>query len=262
MTLYLHARDAASGNPILNDTHAGRLLAGVDYDFESLDKLRGNQPLIVGRAKAIDDHVRAFLAAHPDAVVLHLGCGLDSRVLRIDPGPSVAWFDVDQEPVIELRRALYRHRDGVTMVAASVTDPQWWADIPRGRTTLVIGEGLLMYLPAAGVATLIDAALAHAAPTLGMVFDTVAPWVRRVSRWQPNFRRADTGFLSTTNDLDTAVSRHSEVELVAEQSMVTFARRASTGALAAIIGAIDATGPGHRAMVLRTYHGRDYCARH
>jgi O-methyltransferase involved in polyketide biosynthesis len=45
--------------------------------------------------------------ASPDAVVLHLACGLDSRVLRIDPGPTVAWFDLDQEPVIDLRRRLY-----------------------------------------------------------------------------------------------------------------------------------------------------------
>ncbi len=256
MTLYLHARDAGSANPILDDTYAGRLLERIDYDFARLDRLRGNQPLIVGRAKAVDEQVSSFLATHPDAVVLHLGCGLDSRVLRIDPAPSVTWFDVDQEPVIELRRKLVHHRDGVTMVGTSVTDERWWADIPRGRATLVVGEGLLMYLTPEGVATLVDAALAHPAPTIGMVFDTVAPWVRRVSGWQPNFRRADTRFLSTTHDLDTAVHHHSGVELTAEQSMVTLARRASTGTLAAIIRTVDATTPGHRAMVLRTYQIR------
>jgi O-methyltransferase len=40
---------------------------------------------------------------------------------------------------------------------------------------------------------------------------------------------------------------------VDERSMVTLALRASSGILAAIIGVVDAIGPGHRAMVLRTY---------
>jgi hypothetical protein len=175
--------------------------------------------VFVGRAKAIDDSVRDYLTAHPDAVVLHLGCGLDSRVLRIDPGATVAWFDLDQEPVIDLRRRLYPAREGVTTVATSVTDPGWWADVP----------------------------------TQTLIFDTVAPWVRRVSGWQPNFQEADTGFLSTTADLDAAVRRHDGVELVDERSLVTLAREASSGALGAIVGAVDAVGPGHRAMVLRTY---------
>jgi hypothetical protein len=33
------------------------------------------------------------LRANPVATVLHLGCGLDSRVFRIDPPPTVRWFD-------------------------------------------------------------------------------------------------------------------------------------------------------------------------
>ena len=62
MTLYLHARDARSDHPVLGDTYAGPLLERIDYDFGRLNKISGNQPLIVGRAKAIDDSVRDFLA--------------------------------------------------------------------------------------------------------------------------------------------------------------------------------------------------------
>jgi hypothetical protein len=73
---------------------------------------------------------------------------------------------------------------------------------------------------------------------------------RAVSGWQPNFQEADTGFLSTTADLDAAVRRHDGVELVDERSRVTLAREARSGALGAIVGAV---GPGHRATVLRTF---------
>jgi hypothetical protein len=39
------------------------------------------------RAKHLDDWTREFLAAHRRATVLHLGCGLDSRVFRVSASP-------------------------------------------------------------------------------------------------------------------------------------------------------------------------------
>lgn len=254
MTLYLHALDARSPQPILGDPYAGPLLERIDYDFSRLDKLAGNLPVIVSRAKAIDHVVKSFLADKPDSVVLHLGCGLDCRVQRIDPGPRVTWFDLDQDPVIDLRRRLIADRNGVTVLAASVTDPGWWTELPANRPFLVVGEGLLMYLAPDDIRTLIDAALTRPdIPTQTLVFDTVAPWVRRLSQWQPSFRDAGTNFVSTTDDLDTAIRRHNGVTLADEQSMVSLARQATSGALAAVIGGVDAFGAGHRAMVLRTY---------
>jgi O-methyltransferase len=255
MTLYLHARDAASDAPILGDTHARDVLDRVDYDFARLDRLRGNQPLIVSRAKAIDERVRTFLAEHPDAVVLHLGCGLDSRVLRIDPGPGVTWIDLDQQPVIELRRRFYPDRDGVALIGASVTDSDWWSQVPTGRPTLVVGEGLLMYLSLDGLRTLMDNVLRQPAPTRTLIFDTLARWVGRAARWQPNFREAGTGFESSTDDLDAAIRDRPEIALVEELSMSRAARSVTSGVLGAIIAVLDAVPAGHRSMVLRTYRG-------
>ena len=139
MTLYLHARDADSKHPVLGDRYAAPVLNRIDYDFKRLKSLSGNQPVIVARAKAIDNIARAFLERHEEAVVLHLGCGLDSRVERLDPGPGVAWYDVDQQPVIDLRRRLIdtswdddarhiRHRHLVV-----VGDPRRQADTCRWR---------------------------------------------------------------------------------------------------------------------------------
>jgi O-methyltransferase len=254
MTLYLHALDARSPHPILGDPFAAELMERIDYDFSRLARLAGNLPVILSRAKAVDVQVKSYLCTHTDAVVVHLGCGLDTRVLRIDPGPGVTWFDVDQEPVIDIRRRLVADRAGVAMLAASATERRWWSAVPTKRPTLVVGEGLLMYLPPTGIATLIDAALTRPdVPTHTLVFDTVAPWVRRISGWQPNFRDADTKFASTTDDLDAAIDRRNDVTLVDEQSIVALARRSTSGALGAVIGAVNHFRAGHRAMVLRTY---------
>ncbi|WP_254886025.1 class I SAM-dependent methyltransferase [Streptomyces sp. NA02950] len=43
------------------------------------------------RAKQLDDWTTEFLAEHQKATVLHLACGLDTRVQRLDPPSSVHW---------------------------------------------------------------------------------------------------------------------------------------------------------------------------
>ena len=70
-------------------------------------------PLVTVRTAQYDIWASQFLAVHPHATVVHLGCGLDSRVFRLDPGPGVEWYDVDYPAVIALREKLYPTRDRV-----------------------------------------------------------------------------------------------------------------------------------------------------
>jgi O-methyltransferase involved in polyketide biosynthesis len=48
------------------------------------------------------------VADHPDAVVLDLGAGLNDRMFRIAPPPTVDRYDVDFPEVIALRRSALR----------------------------------------------------------------------------------------------------------------------------------------------------------
>ena len=107
---------------------------------------RGDSAAVALRARHLDGWARSFLAAHPKAIVLHLGCGLDTRVYRLDPGPDVRWFDVDYPDVIELRRELYPARAGHQMVGSSVAEASWLAQVPGDLPVLVVAEGLTMYL--------------------------------------------------------------------------------------------------------------------
>lgn len=145
-TLYGKALDARSPNPILGDKHADEIVGRLDVDFAALKLPRGGEITLPVRAKHLDGWTRAFLAAHPTATVLHLGCGLDSRILRVDPPPTVRWYDVDLPAVIALRRQLYPERANATLLAAEVADLRWLDAIPTGAPVLVIGEGFFMYL--------------------------------------------------------------------------------------------------------------------
>jgi O-methyltransferase involved in polyketide biosynthesis len=184
VTLYLRAYESRSRRPILGDHTAAEAVDRIDYDFKRIHRTSlpaSNQYLVALRAKQLDDWCAAFLARHPDAVVLHLGCGLDGRAFRLVPPPSVLWFDIDQPGVIALRRRLYDDTDRYRMIGSSVTDPQWLDHIPTGRPTLVVAEGLLMYLQESEVRQLLER-LTDRFDSGELLFDTLWPLAPRLSK--------------------------------------------------------------------------------
>ncbi len=146
-TLYGKAMDAAVEHPILGDRFAAEAVARIDFDFKELKLPNGGEITLPMRAWHFDQWTRAFLAANPISTVLHLGCGLDTRVQRINPGPQVRWYDIDYPDVLALREQLYPDRVGYHLIGSSVTDLTWLDAIPGDTPVLVIAEGLVMYLP-------------------------------------------------------------------------------------------------------------------
>ena len=184
VTLYLRAYESRSPRTVLGDTAAAEAVDRIDYDWARMRRAAqpwSNQYMVALRAKKLDDWASDFLKRHPESVVLHLGCGLDTRAFRINPPPTVQWFDLDQPGVIELRRRLYDESDTYRMIGSSVTDPGWPDQIPTGRPTLVVAEGLLMYVTEREVWEL----LARLTDRFGhgeMLFDTLPPSGPRLSR--------------------------------------------------------------------------------
>ena len=146
VTLYGRALETQSQDPILRDPAAVEAVQRIDYDFESLNVKWNDILAIAARAKVFDLWVEEFLAKNPRASVLHLGCGLDSRVYRIDPAADVLWFDVDYPEIIDLRRRLFPERAHYQMIGSSVTDQAWLEQVPADRPALIVAEGLMYYL--------------------------------------------------------------------------------------------------------------------
>ena len=126
--------DSREPDSILGDREADKAMQRIDYDFDKLRMRRRDQKSAAVRAKAYDGWVRRFLDSCSECTVLHLGCGLDTRVYRVNPASTVRWYDIDLPDVIELRRRLFPERPGVHTIAASVTDPHLLDDI-RWRQT-------------------------------------------------------------------------------------------------------------------------------
>ena len=153
--LYAKALDSRSKHSILHDTKADELVRSIDYDFDML-KSYGNGSVMVARAKQIDEWVREFIGLKSNAVVLNLGCGLDSRVSRINPPPGISWFDVDFPEVIGERQKFYSNREGYQTIASSITAPGWLEQTPKGRPAIVVADGVLEYLSESEVKALLN----------------------------------------------------------------------------------------------------------
>lgn len=83
---------------------AADVVRPIDHDF---GEFTADDSVVKAlRAKQLDTWTAEFLAEHGAATVLHLGCGVDSRVYRVDPPGPVRWYDLDHPKVIELRRRL------------------------------------------------------------------------------------------------------------------------------------------------------------
>jgi O-methyltransferase involved in polyketide biosynthesis len=145
-TLYCKALDADLDRPILGDGFAKETVDRIDYDWRELGIAPRWTPLVTVRTAQYDIWASQFLAAHQHATVVHLGCGLDSRVFRLDPGPGVEWYDIDYPGVIALRENVFPTRSRYHLVATSATDPSWLERIPGDRPTLLLAEGVSMYL--------------------------------------------------------------------------------------------------------------------
>jgi O-methyltransferase involved in polyketide biosynthesis len=179
---------AQEGNPIFVDEKAQEILRGVEYNFTPLNIPPKTCMTLCIRAKQIDTYTRKFLTTNPNSVVVHLGCGLDSRYLRVGHG-DVEWYDLDMPAVIELRRKFYKETDKYHLIASSVTDLRWVATIStKEQPVLVIAEGLLMYLTGEAVRTLV-LKLKEAFPGCELIFDAYSTMTTKRIKDHPAIKK-------------------------------------------------------------------------
>lgn len=204
-TLYVRALESRSADPLLRDPAAEYAVDTLDYDFSRLGMSRTAVVGSVARAHRFDEWTTRFLDTHPQATVLHLACGLDSRAQRVDPPPSVSWFDVDHPEVIDLRHRLFEHRPGYAMIGTSVTEPGWLDTVPTEGPVLVVAEGLTMYLREDTVRALFLAILDRF-PQGELIFDVVNWYTVRMGNRSHMMRTTGATLTWGSDDVDEIAS--------------------------------------------------------
>jgi len=249
MTLFLRDRDARSAHPVLGDRFAGEVLARVQHDPRALGRFSSDTVTVCARARRLDEWALAFLGEHPAGQVLHLGCGLDSRPLRLARPAGSRWLDVDLPEVADLRRRVYDLPDDVELVGASAADPAWWERVDADRPTLVLAEGLFMYLPPADVHAIVDRVAGLPAGSV-LAFDAVAGWTMPLANATPGFREMGARFRWGDEDLR---ARHPTLHELDDVRVTALGARAASGAWRWVYAACDVVPVLRDAMHLHRY---------
>lgn len=171
--LYNQAMESQRPDSILRDDNAVALVARLDCS--SVSQVPMNDLLKTMRimfTREMDRITRDFLSRYPRSIVVHIGCGLDSRFERVDNG-QVEWFDLDLPEVIDLRRRLLgeegrrKHR-----LACSVLDATWLdkVQVNPPKPILFVAETVFVYFTEAQVKALV-LTLRDRFPGAELVFD-------------------------------------------------------------------------------------------
>lgn len=136
----------SKNNLFIRDSKAEEIINKVDFDFSKLKQSKWLSMYMALRAKIIDEICNRYITQNPSTTVIHLGCGLDSRCVRVDNN-NISWYDIDFQSVIDLRKQFYTETENYKMIGKSVTDLSWLDEIDLdNQSVLIVAEGLTMYL--------------------------------------------------------------------------------------------------------------------
>jgi len=144
--LYCRYLESKKESPIIKDEKAIEIVDHIEYDYGQLKIPKQTYITICLRTKQFDNYVKDFLVSDPYSIVIHLGCGLDSRFVRVDNG-TVEWYDLDFPEVIELRKQFYQETNRYHFISSPVMKLDWLEEInANNKKVLILAEGLFMYL--------------------------------------------------------------------------------------------------------------------
>ena len=192
MTLYARARESQHPDAMLQDDKAVEMVNRLDCDFSQLQMQRHDEIAVVLRMRKFDDLVRDFLTHNPNGVVVHIGCGLDTRFERLDNG-WVEWFDLDMPEVIELRKKILQTESNrYHLIPKSALEFDWMDEVNslKPRPFLFVAEGVFVYFEEAQVKELF-LKLKECFPGAELVCDAQSPFMIWANNMQLAFAKLE-----------------------------------------------------------------------
>lgn len=157
-TLYIPLYGKAlvsSQKKILNDPKAEEIWEQEKFELKGKSKTKWLAYYMGMRSRVFDEWVSKNV--DETCVVLHLGCGLDSRVLRVKH--DCMWIDVDFERVIDERKKYFEEDDRYQMISSDIRE-NWYSHL-NYKKAIVVLEGVSMYLKTCELQELLNHLCTH-----------------------------------------------------------------------------------------------------
>jgi len=200
LPLAYRAVESRRSDALIHDPKAAEIVAQLQYDFSKLEQQRFQQLNVGLRAREFDRAVRAFLAEHPDGVVVDIGCGLDTRFDRVDNG-QVTWFNLDFPEVMALRERFFAPHPRCHTLACSALEFSWMDEVAQyPGPYFFLAEGVFPYIAEGDLKSLM-LALRDRFPGAELMFDALPALMTRLSRLHPALRQTRAAHVRwATND--------------------------------------------------------------
>ncbi len=134
------------------------------------------------RAAVFDNLVKQKAEKAPDTVVIHIGCGLDSRAQRVG-FLTAKWYDLDFPEVINERKKYFGESDRYKLIGADALNTDWLKSIPEKESAVIVMEGVSMYLRPEELKALFSALCTHF-DSLSVLIDCYTPLAVKMSRYK------------------------------------------------------------------------------
>lgn len=177
-TLYARAAYSQKQNHKFYDAKSVEIVSKMDYDFSNARKDAAMSNGVIARTILLDRMVGDFIRENPDAAVINIACGMDTRFYRLDNG-NIHWYNIDLPETIAVRRRFLEENGRVYMIASSAMDENWVKEIdkPKGKILVVI-EGLVMYLTEADVKQILSI-IERNFSNVEIIMETMNPFIVR-----------------------------------------------------------------------------------
>lgn len=134
------------------------------------------------RSAVFDNWLREQMTVHSDAAVLHIGCGLDSRVERVGTDGH-QWYDIDFPEVIDERRRHYSETAEYHMIGSDARETWWLEQLPQYENTIIVMEGVCMYMKSDEVCALLSALTDHFG-SVSILMDCYTTFAAKASKYK------------------------------------------------------------------------------
>ncbi len=131
---------------ILSDKKAEEIWSEESFEIRGKAKSKWLAYNMAMRARVFDDWTnKILLDSNQDTIVLHIGCGLDSRCLRVNQR-YCKWIDCDFPEVIRVRKKYFAETEQYKMVGLDASNMGDIDLLPNANEAVILMEGVSMYL--------------------------------------------------------------------------------------------------------------------
>lgn len=202
---------------ILKDTKAEEIWEKEHFKLKGKSKSKWLAYFMAMRAKVFDDWlIEQMNTSDVSAIILHIGCGMDSRIERVG-ARGHQWYDGDFKDVIECRKRYYSETNCYHMITCDLRNRAWLNNIPDHADAIVVLEGISMYMKHEEIRECFSALSEHFS-SVRILMDCYTEYAAKISKYKNPIN--DVGVTQTYGiDDPVSITKGTKIRFVAEHNM-------------------------------------------